>query len=325
MLGRRSDAASAGILGVVARDSASEFQAQRTRLFGLAYRLLGSAEDAEDVVQDAFLRWDGADRSAITTSSAWLAKVVTNLSLNRLTSARARRERYVGPWLPEPVLTSEGGLEPMELAERRESVSLGLLMLMEQLTPTERAVFILREAFGYSHREVAELVGVSEASSRQLHRRARQQIPPRRTDDAVGVHGVDRVRWQRLVDRFLRAAQVGDLAGLEELLSAEVTVWADGGGAATAARRPVEGRARVARYLVGALAKFGAAVRVERAEVNGCPALLGWSGAVLLGVLIPAVDDDRITAVHIIANPDKLRFAARQAAGLSRSEGLPGS
>jgi len=312
----------------VTRDSVSEFETHRARLFGLAYRLLGSAEEAEDVVQDAFLRWAGADRSAITSPSAWLAKVVTNLSLNRLTSARARRERYVGPWLPEPVLSSEGALGPMELAEQRESVSLGLLVLLEQLTPSERAVFILREAFDYSHREVAELVGVSEANSRQLHRRARQHLQPRRAkrgERGVEASGAQRRRWQNLLDRFLGAAQDGDLAGLEELLSAEVTVWADGGGAATAARRPVVGRARVARYLVGSIGKFDAGVRVEAAEINGRPALLGWSDAVLLGVLVPAVEGDRVVAVYIIANPDNLRFAARQAVGLSRSGGPPGS
>ncbi|PZS30439.1 MAG: RNA polymerase subunit sigma-24 [Pseudonocardiales bacterium] len=320
-----------GRLDAVAGDAAGEFETHRTRLFGLAYRLLGSAEEAEDVVQDAFLRWGGADRSTITTPSAWLAKVVINLSLNRLTSAHARRERYVGPWLPEPVLTSEGALGPMELAEQCESVSLGLLVLMEQLTPSERAVFILREAFDYSHREVGELVGVSEANSRQLHHRARQHVHRRRAGrgERVEPSGAQRRRWQGLVDRFLRAAQDGDLAGLEELLSAEVTAWADGGGAATAARRPVVGRARVARYLIGAIGKFGAGagagVRVERAEINGCPSLLGWSDAVLLGVLVPEVEGDRVVAVHIIANPDKLRFAARQAAGLSRSGGPPGS
>lgn len=296
------------------------------RMFGLAYRLLGSAEEAEDVVQDAFLRWNAAELRVIVSPSAWLGRVVTNLCLNRLASARVRRESYVGPWLPEPVLTSGGALGPMEHAEQRESVSLGLLILMEQLTPTERAVFILREAFGYSHREIAEIVGVTEANSRQLYRRTRQRLPSRRPGGADEASGVDRVRWQGLLDRFLRAAQDGDLAGLEQLLAAEVTAWADGGGAATAARRPVVGRAQVARYLAGALAKFGAGVRVEQAEINGRPALLGWSGTVLLGVLVPEADDGEvISAVLIIANPDKLHFAARQAGELSHSGPPSGS
>jgi RNA polymerase sigma-70 factor (ECF subfamily) len=303
---------------------AAEFEAYRAGLFGLAYRLLGSADGAEDVVQDTFLRWHGADRTAIVHPSGWLVRVVTNVCLNRLTSARARRERYVGTWLPEPVLTAAGALGPLERAEQRESVSIGLLMLLERLSPPERAVFILREAFGYSHREVAEFVGVSEEHSRQLLRRARQHLSAGRSEVVVPVATEARQRWQNLVDLFLRAAQEGDLAGLRELLAREATVWADGGGV-VAARRPVVGRDRVARYLAGIFAKYGTVARLERGEVNGWPAVLGWSGSVLLGVLVPEGSVERVTALYTIANPDKLRFAARQAAMLSRSGGLSGS
>lgn len=307
-------------------DPVSEFEGHRSRLFGLAYRLLGSAEDAEDVVQDAFLRWHAAQRAAIVAPSAWLAKIVTNLCLNRLTSARARQ--YVGPWLPEPVLSAHGALGPLELAEQRESVSLALLVLMEQLTPRERAVFVLREAFGYSHREVAELLGTGEANSRQLHRRARQRIAQGSAADGIAERGrpdPGRTRWQSLVERFLLAAQSGDLHGLEQLLAADVAAWADGGGAVTAARRPVLGRDRVARYLAGTLTKFGAGMQVTQAEVNGEIALLGWSGTALLGVLVPEIRDGEITAVRIVANPDKLRFAARQAGRLSHPTAPSGS
>lgn len=157
-------------------DPAEIFEDQRQLLFGLAYRLLGSTADAEDIMQEAYIRWSGVDTSAVKNPTAWLIRAVTNLSLNRLASAHTRRERYVGTWLPEPILTSDGTLGPMETSELRNSVSLALLMLMERLTPTERAVFVLRESFGYSHREIAEALGLSEANCRQLHRRAHLSV-----------------------------------------------------------------------------------------------------------------------------------------------------
>lgn len=300
-------------------DALGEFIAQRARLLGLAYRLLGSADDAEDVVQEAFLRWDRADRAAIAAPSAWLAKVVTNLCLNRLTSARARREVYTGPWLPEPVLTEGGDLGPMETAAQRESVSMALLMLLERLTPAERAVFVLREAFGYSHGEIAGILDTPEANCRQLYRRARQRIgePRARFQPAAG-------QWRPLVERFLAAAGEGDLPALERLLAADVTSWADGGGRVTAARRPVTGRDRVARYICGLLSRYGAGMQVRLAEINGQPGLLGLADGALAGALALELDGDTITALRIVASPDKLRFAARQA-GLSHPAGLPGS
>lgn len=219
-----------------------EFEALRPRMFGLAYRLLGSAQDAEDVVQDAFLRWQGADRAAVRNPWAWLAKVVTNLALNRLSSARVRRERYVGQWLPEPVLTTTGALGPLETAEQRESVSLALLVLLERLKPAERAVYVLREAFGYGHREVAEVLGTTEANSRQIHRRARASLEDAEAASASEISDEDRARWRDLVARFMAAARAGDLRGLEQLLTADVMSWADGGGRVGTARRPVLGQ-----------------------------------------------------------------------------------
>jgi RNA polymerase sigma factor (sigma-70 family) len=297
--------------GGVTGGSAEEFLAHRGRLFGLAYRLLGSAEEAEDALQDAYLRWSAADRDAIEAPGGWLAKVVTNLCLNRLTSARARREAYVGPWLPEPVVTAADALGPLDTAEQRDLVSLGLLRLMETLTPTERAVFVLREAFGYSHREIAELVSLTEANSRQLHARARRRLARPATPRAV-----DRAGWRALVERFLRAAADGDLESLESMLAEDVVSVADGGGRINAARKPVAGRARVARYLAGVLGRGGGArlgLRASYAEVNGAPAVLGWAGESLVGALVLSVDDGgRVAELHIAANPDKLRFAAGQ-------------
>jgi RNA polymerase sigma-70 factor (TIGR02957 family) len=296
---------------------AEEFESQRPRLFGLAYRLLGSAGEAEDAVQDAYLRLHATDRATIGSLSAWLSKVVTNVCLNRLTSARARREIYVGPWLPEPVITSDGTLGPLETAELRESVSIALLSLMERLGPRERAVFVLREAFGYSHRDIGEVMETTEANARQLHRRAKQRL-----GDPAPRFQPDPARWRDLVDRFLTASRSGDVAGLVPMLTADVTSTADGGGKVAAARRPVVGRDRVARYVAGAFGRPLPAVQLQfGVEVNGEPAVLGFTDSVLAGVLFFQTDGDRIAALRVVANPDKLRFLGRQ---LSHAAGLSG-
>jgi RNA polymerase sigma-70 factor (ECF subfamily) len=299
-------------------DVAVEFEAQRTRLFWLAYRLLGSASEAEDAVQDAYLRLHAADVGAIESLPAWLTKAVTNLCLNRLTSARARREVYPGPWLPEPLLTDDRTLGPQETTEQRESVSIALLSLMERLGPTERAAFVLREAFAYSHSEIAEILETSEANVRQLYRRARQRLgePRQRFQPEVS-------QWRRLVDRFLAAATAGDVAGLVEILTDDVTSTADGGGKVAAARRPISGRDRTANYVARVFSRnvTPLGVRLDIAEVNGEPAMLAFDGDRLAGVLSFDIDADRIAALRIVANPDKLRFLARQ---LSHSARLPG-
>jgi RNA polymerase sigma-70 factor (TIGR02957 family) len=296
-----------------------EFEAQRPRLFGIAYRMLGEAAEAEDVVQDAYLRWAAADH-ATTAAPAWLNKVVVNLCLNRLTSARARREAYVGPWLPEPVLTADGTLGPLETVEQRDLVSLAMLTLMERLTPRERAVFVLREAFGYSHRKLAGILGVSEAHARQLHRRARQRLgDPRRRFEP------DHAAWRRLVERFLAAARGGDVAALRELLAADVTSTVDSGGKIIAARRLVVGGDRVARYLPGAMRRLSLPnLRFVMAEVNGGPGVLAFAGGTLRGVIELSLAGQRIQALRICANPDKLVVVARQATLLSRPGRLLG-
>jgi RNA polymerase sigma-70 factor (TIGR02957 family) len=302
----------------VVTDLAEEFEAQRPHLFGLAYRLLGSASEAEDAVQDAYLRLHAADRAVIRSLPAWLTKAVTNLCLNQLTSARARRERYVGPWLPEPVTTSDGTLGPLETAEQRDSISIALLTLMERLNPTERAAFVLREAFAYSHREIAEILETSEANARQLHRRARQRL-----GDPAPRFRPDPAHWRRLVERFVTASRSGDVTGLVAMLADGVTSTADGGGKISAARRPVVGRDRVARYLAGALSRPIPDVRLDfGAEINGEPAVLGFVGPALAGVLFFETAGDRVEALRIAANPDKLRFVARQ---LSHPVALLGS
>ena len=297
---------------------AEEFEAQRPHLFGLAYRLLGSASEAEDAVQDAYIRLHGADHAAIRSLPGWLTKAVTNLCLNRLTSARARRETYAGPWLPEPVTTRDGTLGPLETAEQRDSVSIALLTLMERLSPDERAAFVLREAFAYSHRDIAEILETSEANARQLHRRARQRV-----GEPATRFRPDPAHWRRVVERFLTASRSGDVTALVAVLGDNVTSTTDGGGKISAARRTVVGRDRVARYLAGALSRPMPDVRLDLdAEVNGEPAVLGFVGPRLAGVLFFDTVGDRIDALRIVANPEKLQFLGRQ---LSHPVGLPGS
>ncbi|GAA2812195.1 RNA polymerase sigma-70 factor [Kitasatospora aburaviensis] len=287
--------------------TAEEFTAHRPRMFGLAYRLLGSAEEAEDAVQDAFLRWNAADRTAVGHPGAWLAKVVTNLCLNRLTSARVRREAYVGPWLPEPVLTADGALGPLESAEQREAVSTALLVLLERLTPTERAVYVLREAFDYSHRDIAAVLDLGEANCRQLYRRAVQRVA---APEARFAPAAD--RRQELVESFVRAAREGDLAGLEKLLAADVVWWSDGGGKVTSARRPLVGRETVLRFLAGITQRLGGGAEHTTAEANGAPALLTHVAGQLVAVGSFELRDGAIAEVRVVTNPDKLAFAARQ-------------
>ncbi|MFI6149545.1 RNA polymerase sigma factor SigJ [Streptomyces sp. NPDC051109] len=298
------------------------FEEHRLRMFGIAYRMLGSAAEAEDAVQDAWLRWSSAGREDVGHPGAWLAKAVTRLCLNRLTSARARREEYAGPWLPEPVLTGGGALGPLESAEQRDGVSLALLVLLERLTPVERAVYVLREAFAYGHREIAELLDLTEPNCRQLYRRAAGRVEAGRAE--TGRAGAprprfapDRAQWQSLVETFLAAAREGDVARLESLLAADVRYVADGGGIVSAARRPILGRAKVARFLAGALRKYGAGLPICLAEVNGESALL-VGGAAVLQV---EVEDGLVSGVRSLVNPEKLEFLRRQ---LSHSRGLSG-
>ncbi|MFF5971359.1 RNA polymerase sigma-70 factor [Streptomyces sp. NPDC012769] len=303
--------------------AAEEFLSHRGRMFGLAYRMLGSADEAEDVVQDAYLRWRGADRATIERPGAWLAKVVTNLCLTRLTSARARREEYPGPWLPEPVFTGTGrdgqpgGLGPLESAESRDSVSTALLVLLERLTPTERAVYVLREAFGYGHREIAGVLDLGEANCRQLYRRAVRRV----AEDEPRFEPPSEERWGALVESFVAAAREGDLAGLERILAEDVVWWSDGGGKVTSALRPVFGREKVLRFLAGVLRRSDglAGIGLLAAEANGAPALVAHAAGRLLAVASFEVRDGAVVGVRMVTNPDKLVFAERQFAALSHS------
>lgn len=243
----------------------AEFEKVRPRLFGIAYRMMGTATEAEDILQDAWLRWQGTDRGVVRNPEAFLSTTVTRLSLNALTSARATRETYIGPWLPEPVSTAD---DPALGADRAEALEMAVVMLLERLEPRERAAYVLREAFDYPYREIGELLETSEANARQLARRAREHIGRERA--AV----VDPAERSRIMTAFVAAAEAGDLAALEAALTGEVVAVSDGGGVISAARVPVVGRAKVARFVLGALTKFAVGTFPMLVDVNGSPAVL---------------------------------------------------
>ncbi|SEG41928.1 RNA polymerase sigma-70 factor, ECF subfamily [Thermomonospora echinospora] len=284
------------------------FEEHRDLLFAVAYRMLGTAADAEDVVQDAWLRWDAADRARVDDPRAYLVRITTNVSLDRLRSARVRRETYVGPWLPEPVLTSPDVAEDVELAE---SVSMAMLVVLETLSPLERAVFVLREVFGYPYAEIAQTLDRSETSVRQLGTRARKHVQARRPRFESG-----RDERRQAVERFFAAAVGGDVNELMQVLAPDVTLWSDGGGKVRAARRVIVGADKVGRWLDGVSRQSIGGVRlsgmrIAQADVNGAPGLVfhGPDGP-LMAVTVDADDRGRVTEIHVVVNPDKLRALA---------------
>ncbi|MFH8771242.1 RNA polymerase sigma-70 factor [Streptomyces sp. NPDC017958] len=271
----------------------------RRLLFATAYRMLGSVADAEDVLQDAWLNWNAADRSAVRNPRAYLVRTVTNLSVTRLTSARATREQYVGPWLPEPLLTSPDAAEETELAD---SVSTAVLVILETLAPVERAVFVLREVFGYSHAEIADILDRPEPTVRQIAHRARNHVQSRRPR-----YDTDPDRRARITTRFIEACAGGDLNAVMELLAPDVTCWSDGGGKVTAARRPLHGPDHVARWILGVLAKpQSAGVTFRQAVVNGELGILFTAGEVPVAALTYDLSEDGIRNLRLQVNPEKL-------------------
>ncbi|MGW6004377.1 RNA polymerase sigma-70 factor [Oerskovia enterophila] len=273
------------------------FLAVRPQLFGIAYRMLGSASEAEDVVQDTWIRWQGTDRSDVENPAAFLTTVTTRLAINVATSARARRETYVGPWLPEPVDTSH---DPALGAERAEALQTATLLLLERLTPVERAVYVLREAFGYPHRRLAEILGVSEANARQLARRARTRLGAREAVPA------DPAQHRRLLAEFVEAAHDGDLGRFERYLTEEVVARPDGGGRVHASRMELVGVARVSLFFDNVWRKYWNAGESRLVEANGLPALLVLTGGRPHAVLSLDVSDQGIEHVYVQVNPDKL-------------------
>jgi RNA polymerase sigma-70 factor (ECF subfamily) len=283
------------------------FQQQRPLLFSIAYRMLGSASEAEDVLQDAWLRLS-ASNTDIRSPQAFAATVVTRLCLDRLKSARATREEYVGPWLPEPVLTDEG---PETRAQRSESVTLAFLVLLETLSPEERAVFLLKEVFDYEHAQIAEMLGTTPSNSRQLFHRAKERVRLKPDPAPARIS-------RSIAEQFARAFQAGDTDRLRAMLAADVSFTSDGGGKVSAARRPLNGREEVAHLLAGfrrTAITQGIAGRASLSitEVNAEPAMILRMDGQVDGVWVLSVDEaDTITGIRVVRNPDKLAYIARQ-------------
>ncbi len=293
-----------GSAGTASASAAEAFQYYRDLLFAVAYRMLGTVTDAEDTVQDAWLRWSSAPRDNVAEPKAYLVRIVTNIALDRLRSAKARREAYVGPWLPEPLLTAPDVADRAELAE---SVSMAMLVVLESLTPEERAVFVLREVFGFRHAEIAESIGRSEASVRQLAHRAREHVLARRPR-----YEVDSGQQREVTQRFLAAAMGGDLDDLMAVLAPDVVLVSDGGGKAQAALHPIMGAAKVARFLRGISGRpyMGidpSDIAAETMPINGGTGMLFTAQGRILAAVTVAAADNQITAIQVVANPDKLR------------------
>ncbi|WP_405631005.1 RNA polymerase sigma-70 factor [Streptomyces sp. NBC_01174] len=290
--------------GVAADPGQEAFDRYRNLLFSVAYRILGTAADAEDTVQDAWIKWSAADRTQVADPKAYLARIVSNLAMDRLRSTRHKREVYVGPWLPEPILTSADTADTVMDAE---SVSMAMLVVLETLSPLERAVFVLKEVFDFSHAEIAEAVERSEAAVRQAAHRAREHVRARRPRFAA-----DRSQQRDATERFFTAATGGDVNSLLELLSPDVTLWTDGGGKVRQALRPVVGASTVAAWFaaIGTVTYQGvepADMKAELVEINGGPGLVfSGAGRVIATVTFDFDEEGRIATIHNVANPDKL-------------------
>ena len=269
-------------------------------MFGIAYRMLGSVADAEDVVQDAYLRWQRADRTGVDNSEAFLTTVVVRLSLDQLQSARARREQYVGPWLPEPLIVDER--DPAQAAELSDSLSMAFLVVLEALAPPERAAFLLHEVFGYDYDEIAAMLDKQPAACRQLVSRAKRRVGERRHR-----YDADRRHGRELAHRFQEACVTGDVDGVMALLSEDATLWTDGGGVVKAAKRVITGGSKVARFLVAVTPNIPPTAKAYDAVINGEPGTVFVDDGVAITTIAYDVMDDRIVGVRVVSNPDKLK------------------
>jgi RNA polymerase sigma-70 factor (ECF subfamily) len=288
-------------------DTLKTYDEHRPFLFGVAYRMLGSVSDAEDILQEAFLRRHGADREPIASPKAWLATVVTRLRINHLNSARVQREHYVGPWLPEPVVTDPAGARG-DHDQLAESLSQAFLVLLESLGPTERAVFLLREVFSYEFEEIARIVGKSEVNCRRLLSRAREHIAdkkPRFESSPAEAEGI--------LNQFLQSLDSGDVDSLLAVLGAGVSVVTDGGGFTNAALRPIVGADKVSRFLLGASRKFGIGTRAyRRANINNQPGFIGYLDGRPVQVAVFEILEGRIQTIRFINNPAKLQHLSSE-------------
>jgi RNA polymerase sigma-70 factor (ECF subfamily) len=274
------------------------FDRSRSRLFGIAYRMLGTRDDAEDILQEAYIRWHKTDAREIDTPEAWLVTVVTRLSIDRLRKASAERETYIGPWLPEPIIT---GPSPEDEAELASTLSLAFLKILEQLSPTERAAFLLHDVFDFDYPEIAHITGKSEPAARQMIHRARERVragKPR--------FEVDRAEHRRLVERFHAAAYAADERALLNLLSSDIAVVSDGGGKITAARKVVRGVAKVMRLFTVAFRSISDHVTTEIIEINGDPGIVEYYDGQPFAATTFSFHEGKIVEMFRVMNPDKL-------------------
>ncbi|MEU9641275.1 RNA polymerase sigma-70 factor [Streptomyces sp. NPDC048188] len=296
--------------GGAAVDAATEdFVAHRNLLFTVAYEMLGSAADAEDVLQETWLKWAGVDLDTIRDRRAYLVRITTRQALNRLRTLGRRKESYVGSWLPEPLLTTPDVAEDVELAD---SVSMAMMLVLETLAPVERAVFVLREVFDVGYDEIAEAVEKSPAAVRQIAHRARAHVAARRPREAVS-----RSETRDALAAFQRAVVTGDLQGLLDILAPDVVLLGDGGGIKQAVLRPVNGADKVARLMLGGLVKLPVTMTMDPAQVNGHPALVIRLDGELDTVVAVRIEDGRITGLYAVRNPEKLSYM-REETALSR-------
>lgn len=278
------------------------FEGLRPRMFGVAYRMLGSIADAEDVVQEAFLRWREASVEDVREPAAFLTTVVTRLCIDHMKSTRARHERYVGPWLPEPLVGDAVVADASEAAELSDTLSMAFLLVLESLTPTERAAFLLREVFGYGYGEIAEMLRTSDGNCRQLVHRARGRVAERRRRFEP-----DKEKQRELLARFLLAIGTGEVGALVEVLAEDAILYSDGGGEAAAARRPILGPDRIARFVIGIAKRMPEGTESQIVDVNGVPGFLIKVMGRPYCVITADVADDRVQTICILRNPRKLR------------------
>jgi RNA polymerase sigma-70 factor (ECF subfamily) len=277
-----------------------DFETYRSYLFSIAYRMLGSAMEAEDMLQEAYLRYQGVPASEVRSPKAYLGKIVTRLCLDQLKSARLRRENYYGSWLPEPIPT---GKSPSAALIEREAISTAFLVLLERLSPVERAVFLLREVFDYPYNEIAELVGRSQTNCRQYDHRARRYIHQHRPRFEPSYR-----QQEQLVESFLNALTSGDVDGMIRLLAEQAVLYGDGGGKVPSISSPLTGRGTIVKVLLGFYRTAPPETRVEIFEINGAPGLLVWQGEALLAVITFEMADGQIQSIYNVINPDKFAY-----------------
>ena len=291
-------------------NQAEAFEHYRVLLFSIAYRMTGSASDADDLVQETYLRYQANEREEIVFLKAYLTTIITHLALNYLQSARVAREQYIGVWLPEPLLTSEDGGSPLADIEQQEALSLAFLRLLETLSPPERAVFLLHEVFDYPFSEIGEMLSKSPANCRQIFHRARQALQDQRVRFEP-----EPQRQRQLLLSFLSASQAGDMAALTSLLATDVISWADSGGKAQANLKPLHGNLAVARFWLSVTRKNPRPLTVTQAEINGSPALLFWEESRLIGVMSLTLSAEGIQEIYALLNPEKLVYLQKQLSG----------